>query len=421
MLRRRFALWAVPQAVVTLSLWFSGESAVFALWVGAMAGVSAFLSAQLFDQAQRASLQRAFDQAKENWGAKLRQLEENSHTLTAVMDGISEGLWVTDKDGNVIRHNRALKEMIFSGQALLGQRPLSLLRNNELNEAVQRACQRGEAGWLEVTLQGLRHGILSVHVTPLAKDVGGSTAVFHDVTELRRLEKVRKDFVANVSHELRTPITAIRGYAETLREGALKDPAHSAQMVEIIHRQSERLSELVEDLLELSRLEAKEHKLQEVPVNLRGTAFRAAEAVRLRAEGKGLSLTIDVPDNLWAKGDPRAVEQALQNLLDNAVKYTPSRGQIRVTGGAEGQGVQMSVQDTGVGIEAHHLGRVFERFYRVDKGRSREMGGTGLGLAIVKHLVGAMRGDIRAESQIGQGSTFTVSLPGTPPPAENSG
>jgi two-component system phosphate regulon sensor histidine kinase PhoR len=241
-------------------------------------------------------------------------------------------------------------------------------------------------------------------------ETGGLLLVFVDVSEIRRLERVRTDFVANVSHELRTPITAIRGYAETLRAGALSDPGVAATMVEIIFRQSERLSRLVEDLLELSRLEGKELKLAEQPVSLQEVANRAADAVRPRAQSKGIRLEIRIPEELTALADERAVEQVLLNLLDNAVKYMPSGGEVSISARARDGRCEIEVRDSGIGIEAKYLPRLFERFYRVDKGRSREMGGTGLGLAIVKHLVAGMKGEVRVQSQPGVGSTFTVVL-----------
>ncbi len=336
-------------------------------------------------------------------------------TLRAVVDGLAEGLWITRADGTVVEHNDALKEMLYAGIELPGHRPVELVRSAELQEAVTRACNEGLSSRLEVMIEGVRPRELQVHVTPLKHGLGGSAAVFFDVTELRRLEKVRKDFVANVSHELRTPITAIRGYAETLQAGALADPANAPKMVEIIHRQSERLSELVDDLLELSRLEGRVLQLAEVPVDLAVAAQRAAEAVRLKAQQRQVTLKLEVPPGMIALADERGVEQVLINLLDNAVKYTPVGGNVAVLARAGAGGVVLAVQDSGIGIEQRHLHRLFERFYRVDKGRSRDMGGTGLGLSIVKHLATAMHGDVRVESSPGQGSTFFVELPFAPP------
>jgi len=368
-----------------------------------------------------ALLQRTLDVLHQRHATSNAGLLQEARTLTAVLDGMAEGIWVTDVEGTVLRHNDALRGMLLPSGDIIGQRPLTLLRHDSLNEAVLRACHEGASTRLELTLDDVLSRTLAIRVTPLGGDLPGSAAVFHDVTELRHLEKVRKDFVANVSHELRTPITAIRGYAETLQSGALADPQVSAKMVDIIHRQSERLSELVEDLLELSRLESREVKLTLQDVPLAVAAARAAEAVRHKAQGKRISLELNVPPDLMARGDERGLEQVLLNLLDNAVKYTPEGGRVTVTGGQEDERCVVHVSDSGVGIEPRHLARIFERFYRVDKGRSRDMGGTGLGLSIVKHLLGAMGGEVRVESQPNEGSTFTILLPAAVPSEASAG
>ncbi|MDY7229918.1 sensor histidine kinase [Hyalangium rubrum] len=366
------------------------------------------------------TLEGAIDSLHARLSAQNAQLTQEARTLTAVLDGMIEGIWVTDAEGTVVRHNDALREMLRPGSGgIAGQRPLALIRNESLHEAVMRACREGASSRLELTLEGLFPRTLAIRVTPLGRDLPGSAAVFHDVTELRRLEKVRKDFVANVSHELRTPITAIRGYAETLQSGALQEPQVAPKMVEIIHRQSERLSELVEDLLELSRLESREVQLKFAPVPLAVAASRAAETVKPKAGGKDIHLELHVPTGLTARGDERAIEQVLLNLLDNAVKYTPAGGRVDVFGVLEDGRCVVRVKDTGVGIEPKHLSRIFERFYRVDKGRSRDMGGTGLGLSIVKHLLGAMGGEVKVESQPNVGSVFAIFLPVAPPEASS--
>jgi two-component system, OmpR family, phosphate regulon sensor histidine kinase PhoR len=331
--------------------------------------------------------------------------------LRAVVDGMAEGVWITNANGTVVEHNSALKEMLFTGQALVGRQPLEIVNNAALQEAVLLACHEQTVSRLEITTEGLKPVTLSIHVAGLGKEVPGSSAVFVDVTELRRLEKVRKDFVANVSHELRTPITAIRGYSETLLSGAMKDAATATKMLDIIHRQSERLSELVDDLLELSRLESKQIQLALTPVNVWAAAQRAAETVRPKATSRDIRVEVADGEALFAYADSRAVEQIILNLLDNAVKYTHNKGLVQVTAKKVEEEVWISVADNGPGIDAKHLPRLFERFYRVDKGRSRDMGGTGLGLSIVKHLANSMSGEVRAESTPGKGSAFIVELP----------
>ncbi len=335
--------------------------------------------------------------------------------LRAVIDGMAEGVWITSEDGTVLEHNNALKELLYTARELVGHRPRDLFANSpELQQATEKACRDGVASRVELHVEGVKPTVLSVHVSPLGRELGGSSAVFFDVSELRRLEKVRKDFVANVSHELRTPITAIRGYAETLQSGAINDTVAAPKMVDIIHRQSERLSELVEDLLELSRIEARQIQLEEKPVGVLEATQRAFEVVRPRASPRGTTLNVSMPATLQVLGDKRALEQIMLNLVDNAVKYTRPGGRVEVSAERRGETVLIRVKDDGPGIEARHLPRVFERFYRVDKGRSREMGGTGLGLSIVKNLANTMKGDVRVESAPGQGSSFFVEFPVPP-------
>ncbi|MFO0597645.1 MAG: ATP-binding protein [Myxococcaceae bacterium] len=355
-----------------------------------------------------------FTLAREVQAATLlaRENARKLSVLRAVIDGMAEGVWITSEDGTVIEHNNALKEFLYTGMEIAGHRPRDLLpASPELQAAVERACREGQSSRLELALEGVRPFVLQVHVSPLGPQLGGSSAVFFDVTELRRLEKVRKDFVANVSHELRTPITAIRGYAETLQSGAVNDPQTAPKMVDIIHRQSERLSELVEDLLELSRLESKQIQLSEKPVDLAEASARALEAVRPKARVRNTSIEVKIPAGQLVLGDQRAIEQVVLNLVDNAVKYSPPNSKVELTTARHHGQIELRIKDDGPGIEARHLSRIFERFYRVDKGRSREMGGTGLGLSIVKHLVTTMKGDVRCESTPGQGSTFCVELP----------
>jgi len=235
--------------------------------------------------------------------------------------------------------------------------------------------------------------------------------VFVDVTELRRLESLRREFVANASHELRTPIAAVRSATETLRNGALDDPTAAIRFLDIIERNAQRLQSLVEDMLDLSKLESNEFRLKRERVELGSVVPIVLGLFRERAEKKGVRLSAEMPaEPLAVEGDARGLEHVLSNLVDNAVKYCPAGASIVVKAIQEGERVRLIVSDTGNGIPAEHLPRLFERFYRVDAGRSRELGGTGLGLSIVKHMVEAMRGAVSVESAVGKGSTFTVSL-----------
>lgn len=422
--------WGTFVGLSTIALILTG-SVTTALILGAVAGACAWMAsvrvteqwkqrAEAFAAAARGiSLHPGLDANSGNDPVSLahevqetaQASRENARKLSmlrAVIDGMAEGVWITSEDGTVIEHNDALKEFLYTGRDIAGHRPRDLFQSAELQTAVEKACGAGVSSRLELNIEGVRPCVLSVHVSPLGGELSGSSAVFFDVTELRRLETVRKDFVANVSHELRTPITAIRGYAETLQSGAIADPVAAPKMVDIIHRQSERLSELVEDLLELSRLEARQIQLSEKPVDLLEATHHALEAVRPKATLRRTSIEVHLPQNVTVLGDQRAIEQIVLNLVDNAVKYSPPNGHVTISAHTREQHVEMRVKDDGPGIEARHLSRIFERFYRVDKGRAREMGGTGLGLSIVKHLITAMKGEVRCESVPGHGSTFVV-------------
>jgi two-component system phosphate regulon sensor histidine kinase PhoR len=238
----------------------------------------------------------------------------------------------------------------------------------------------------------------------------GAVAVFHDMTEVRRLETVRRDFVANASHEIKTPLTAIRGFAETLLGAGLPE-RETRNYLQIILNHSERLTQLVEDLLELSRLEAGSHKLEPNALDVAALATRVCEELAPRIRERGFDVRVYGDGAPRAFADPRAVEQILQNLLDNALKYSDTGKRIDVRVRAEGTSVRVDVADFGPGIPEADRARIFERFYRVDRGRSREQGGTGLGLAIVKHLVQASGGEVWVESTPGEGSTFSFTLP----------
>ncbi|HHV54312.1 MAG TPA: hypothetical protein GXX55_02510, partial [Firmicutes bacterium] len=241
----------------------------------------------------------------------------------------------------------------------------------------------------------------------------GVVVVFHDITELRRLERVRKDFVTNVSHELRTPLTSVKGFVETLLDGAMNDPVTCRRFLEIINQQAERLVALVNDLLDLSRVESPDIPLRRQAINLNSLAQEVGLTLTPRAESQGLRLELDLEPNLppvW--GDEELLRRLLLNLVDNAIKYTPAGGRVTIRTRAERSGgLTLAVADTGVGIPKRDLPRIFERFYRVDKARSRQLGGTGLGLAIVRHIVERHGATIDVQSEVGAGSTFTVHFP----------
>lgn len=306
-------------------------------------------------------------------------------------------------DGKV-RVSNSVLDGLAPGVRAIGLTLLEITRNADLAEAARRALE-GTPKRIEIQL-GPRTWV--AHAVPLLR--GEALVLLRDVTGARMAESTRRDFVANASHELRTPVAAIAGAAETLLSGAVDDPAQARTFVEMIARNAERLARLTNDLLDLSRIESRQWPVKLEPVSVEATARRAVEVCAEPARRKQIDLRVEIPEGTAVIADARALEQVLVNLLDNAVKYTPEGGRATVSASVSGESVDVEVSDTGPGIERHHLPRLFERFYRVDPGRSRGSGGTGLGLAIVKHLVQMQAGEIGVDTGEG-GTRFRVRLP----------
>ncbi len=313
-----------------------------------------------------------------------------------------------DGGGRIASVNPALREMLLLPPDVTGKRPLEVIRHHELKELIETG------GGGEIELSGVKPRRLLIRVSQL-DGLGGKLVVFFDVTALRRLETIRRDFVANVSHELRTPVTAVRSAAETLHAVVGKgDPATAARFLDIIERNAERLQDLVEDLLDLSRIESRQYHLRPEALELPTMLEHTLAGLRDRADKRGIKLRSEAAQGLPpARADRRALEQVLANLVDNAIKYCNSGSTVVVRATARPEDIEIAVVDDGPGIDARHLPRIFERFYRVDPGRGRDSGGTGLGLSIVKHLVEAMGGRVNVASTPGQGSTFAFTLPRT--------
>ena len=358
-----------------------------------------------------ASLGQTLDALAESLSRTMDELRAERDLLGSILEGMQEGVLLLDDDGQVVLVNASLRAMMGLGKDVRGAPLLEVVRDATLHEILDRVRAERKAVPGELELPGAKPRRLMVHASPLASDEGGLLAVFVDVTELRRLESMRRDFVANVSHELRTPVAAIQSAAETLEGGALDEPEPARKFVGIVSRNAARLRALIEDLLELSRIESKELRMRKEPVDLADVVASVLALSKDRAEKKGVALRSTVEHGAVVTGDPSALEQVVGNLVDNAVKYCPAGASVTVSATTEDDGVALRVADTGPGIDARHLPRLFERFYRVDPSRSRDLGGTGLGLSIVKHLVEAMRGAVRVESELGKGSTFVVTLP----------
>jgi two-component system phosphate regulon sensor histidine kinase PhoR len=359
-----------------------------------------------------------------------REMREEGEKVSGILRAMVEGVVVVSAAGEVVLINQRA-EVIFglqNGPDYRGRHLVEMCRDPELQQMLRAlpTWNRAELAASEITLTDADRRVLAVSVSPI-RDVasGRATAfvmVFHDITELKKLETMRRDFVANVSHELRTPLTAIRGYAETLLAGALDDRERARQFLSVIDRHSERLSRLIDDLLTLSDLELGKTALKKEAVHVETLVDEVVEVLREKAQRGGVELVTEIPPDLpLLLGDADRLQQVLINLTDNAIKYSGGRGTVRIVAAAHDGAtptVELSVHDDGVGIPASDLPRLTERFYRVDKARSRELGGTGLGLAIVKHIVQAHGGKMEIRSTLNVGTTVTVSVPAWSPQAE---
>jgi len=370
---------------------------------------------------------------------RLAALEEERAKGAAILDSMVEGVLAVDGESRILLINAgACRLFNVSSVGTEGKPFLEVIRNKEMLDLLNHTLREGVFAKQELQIFTPVQRVLQVHASPLKgrERTSGTMLVMHDVTELRRLETIRTEFVANVSHELRTPLTSIRGYLETLLEGGLEDRAHARPFLEVIHKHTERLGRLLDDLLDLSNLELGKVMLHRQPTVLAEVVHNVMTIYGPQAAKQEIELRAELPHDLpHVLADRDRLVQILINLLDNGLKFTPKGGRVTVTAkmvrgsrfevrGSESEirnpksetpslseAVEVSVQDTGIGIPSQDLPRITERFYRVDRARSREMGGTGLGLAIVKHLVKAHGGELVIESQLNQGTTVRFTLP----------
>jgi two-component system phosphate regulon sensor histidine kinase PhoR len=332
----------------------------------------------------------------------------------ATINGMREGLVIVDEDMRVIVSNRAAHEFFpIAGVRLNSQRLTELTRNTQIYNAFRDAlADTTETSGLRIEMPDRR--MFDLRVVPLAETVGsgsrGAVGVFFDITRLERLEKVRQEFLSNVSHELRTPLTAILAFIETLETGGLDDKENSQRFLQIIRKNAARMHVLIDDILELSAIEAGNVKVMQEEIELHHIVHDVVNALTAKATARSVTIVNNVGTHVTVFADPRRLEQMLTNLVDNAIKFNREGGSVTIRY-QNGDRDRILVEDTGEGIPAQHLERLFERFYRVDRARSRELGGTGLGLAIVKHLAMAHAGEVTVESKLGSGSVFMIDLP----------
>jgi two-component system phosphate regulon sensor histidine kinase PhoR len=377
-----------------------------------------------------ADLAAAFNETARRIDSTVHSLRDERNQSSAILRSMVEGVAVIDAHERLVFCNRAFLDILNAdSESSQGRAVLEVVRNSELMSLIRRALLGEEGLQADIAMGFIQQQNFSVTAAPVKAlkadgpansdeaapatlKPSGAVVVLHDVTELRRLERVRQDFVANVSHEFKTPLTAIRGFAETLLSGALNDPKNNRRFLEIIRDHSSRLDRLTDDLLKLARIEAGKLELEFFQVGLGELIEGCTETSMLKASRKQISLAIDIPAGLpLIRGDASLLREVFQNLLDNAVQYTMAGGRISVTASAGAREAVISVTDTGIGIPLADQERIFERFYRVDAARSREAGGTGLGLSIAKHIVEAHGGRLWVESEIGRGSQFSFSIP----------
>lgn len=371
------------------------------------------------------SLGRSLNVTADKLQKTIEQLTRERNKLEVVLSSMVEGVLAIDLAKKIILANPAFGR-IFSvdTESSIGKTLLETTRHSELDQILDFVLKRGEKVKKfasidfpeEKTFEVLALPLLSQHVNgaPNTGNVIGAMAVLHDITELKRVEAIRRDFVANVSHELRTPLAAIKGYAETLLDGALEDPDHRRHFIEVIHNSADRLTRITGDLLTLSTVTSEGFRLHLTRFNIGESVNDVLPVLREQASKKRQAIKVNVPSDLpHVVADRERMNQVLLNLVDNAIKFTPEGGVITldVRAATGSDRIEVRVSDTGIGIPRKDLPRIFERFYRVDKARSRALGGTGLGLSIVKHIIEAHNGTIRVESALGRGSTFIFTVP----------
>lgn len=345
---------------------------------------------------------------------KIRQIETQNQKLTAILNSMIEGVIVVDKAGYIVSINHTIEKIFdVSEKDALGKLFLETVRNNDISEAISRVLREGNSVSAELNLVFPVRRIFQINAAPIFYNqaVFGCLAVIHDITEIRRLETMRRDFVANVSHELKTPLTSIKGFTETLLEGALEDKENSRDFLKIIQDHAERLNSLVNDLLSLSYLESKEIILDKSDLNLNRLLEEVIPGFQAQIKKRNIAVNNELSPGLTLRADKDKISQVFINLIDNAIKFNTENGSVRIFSQDFEREIKIVVEDSGMGIPAKDIPRIFERFYRVDKARSRSLGGTGLGLSIVKHIVELHGGRAGLESSEGLGSKFWFTLP----------
>lgn len=373
------------------------------------------IDAELDDYGVFERAEHDLQRLKSSLRKRIEKLEFSRSYLEAVLLNMFDGVMVIDAEGKIMLVNEALKNVLVLRSKAIGKRPIEVMRNDKIQELAEKVLnEEGEVLKKEIEFLSPPDRVFLVHATPIIrkKKVEGAVLVFHDRTLQKDYEQMRKDFVANVSHELRTPISNIKGYIETLLEGAIADPEHAKDFLRTVEIESDRLVNLINDLLDLSRLESGRLALDIARSDLRAITGSVFEKFNKKTSQKNMSLSSEISqDARFLRADEDLIYQVIMNLVDNAVKYARPNGSVLIKSRRVNGFIQVDVTDNGPGIPESSRSRIFERFYRVDKARSRQMGGTGLGLSIVKHIVQEHGGKVWLSSSSGQGSTFSFTVP----------
>lgn len=378
---------------------------------------------RLLDSDDSEELGRGFNEMAGKLAQGWKEISEDRAKLSAILNGMIEGIIILNGEGKVLLVNPALRRMFPLALSLPeGIYYYELLRHRELNEFVREILFSRQNLSFEISFTGQKETVFQVQASVASvENYAGEiyiVLVFHEITDIKRLERVRKDFVANVSHELRTPLTSIKGYLEALQDLAPGVPDEGQKFLDILLKHARGMENIVSDLLHLARIESGKEKLQLVPISLKSFLLKTVQELSPLAEKKNQTIEVDAGEEISLEADSEKLSRLITNLIDNAIKYTPPSGKI-IAGCLKKEGqIELFVKDTGIGIPPADLDRIFERFYRVDRARSREMGGTGLGLSIVKHIMEAHGGFIRVESEINRGTTFTAVFPFSSPPRQ---
>ncbi|MEI7998397.1 MAG: ATP-binding protein [Candidatus Omnitrophota bacterium] len=361
------------------------------------------------------SVSMLINELSQNIQRRLQELTQEKEKLETILSGIAEGVLVISPEGKLIHLSPSFLDM-FEMRSVdwMNKYYWEIIANQEISESIREVIKHKKILRKDITIVHPQEMYFNMLISPVmnsSEELIYLVAVFHDITELKKYERLRTEFVANVSHELKTPLTSIKGFVETLQAGALADKANAMRFLDIMSKQTQRLENLVNDLLILSSLESKDVKMKFVDISLAPIIESVILMKKRQIEELKHSLIVDIPLNLpMVRVDAQRMEQVFLNLLDNAVKFTPAGGVIHIKVYVEGRFLRVEVQDNGPGISSEYLSRVFERFWRADKARSQDTGGTGLGLSIVKHIVDAHKGKVSVESSLGRGTRFSVFL-----------